>query len=213
MVMVKADGRRLLCGVALLAVVGMVSGMTRGAIIVEYTVEITDKTGTPISQADPNDEFKVWVYVKDLRGLGEDGGVWGAWADLEYNPDLVDWEAGTLVIAPFFNMTSPSGTIDEPNRLVDEAGGGDWTDEPGDDVQLLFHVKGRVHDPPPYGVVTFSLNQTEFAVAHETLVFPFTPVPVEDISYGQDTLLVVPEPATLCLLALGGIVALRRRRK
>lgn len=120
----------------------------------------------------PGLEVVAEVYVDDLRSVGATG-VQQAFADLVYDNDLFDWDAVPLEFGP--GITG-SGTIDEPNRQVDEAGGTAAAPPANGDRQLLFRVRGRVKtlaEVPDLGSRTFTigLNQADDRPAHDTKVF------------------------------------------
>ncbi|MCA9204370.1 MAG: gamma-glutamyl-gamma-aminobutyrate hydrolase family protein, partial [Planctomycetales bacterium] len=70
----------------------------------------------------PGSQFIAEVYADDLRAVGANGGVFQGFADLGYDPDLFDWVAGTLTYGSQFTANQ-GGSIDDPNQLVDGAGG------------------------------------------------------------------------------------------
>jgi len=203
----------------------VLASQVQGAIKAGFTVQIVDTADNPIAQVVAGQQFKAKVYVQDLRGLGATGGVFSAFADLTYDLDYMDWVVTgsptpapqpTIQVAPFF-ANFLSGTIDEPNRLVDEAGGMGGFTPPGDAMQLLFTITGEVplSNTGPLTAVTFAANPAEGATLDLSLYGLGTALDrINEATYGTAQLMVpTPEPGTLGLLAFGVLMGLSRRRK
>ena len=153
-------------------------------LAVAYTLVVEGPGGVVARQdslgryrLNPGDSFTVEVYANDMRsGVGALGGVEAAYADLRYSPNLLNWTAGSLQIAPRFDK-STSGTIDAPNQQVDEAGGAfdlalNGSHYPGAGTpQLLFTVAGQVSAAAAHGsTVTLGLDAADVA-GHDTMVY------------------------------------------
>ena len=145
---------------------------------VSYTIVLTNAAGAELSRdeggrysAAAGAEITAQVFVDDRRAAGAAGGVRAAFADLTYSNDLMDWDVNSLVIAPGFS-TSRSGTVDEPNSLVDEAGGVGSVAPGSDPAQLLFSVRGVISPSAPAGAMfDVDLGPADILPAHQTLVF------------------------------------------
>ncbi|MEX2142880.1 MAG: NF038122 family metalloprotease [Pirellulales bacterium] len=110
------------------------------------------------------------VYVDDNRTIGA-AGVRQAFADLVYDNDLIDFDPATLEFGPTFT-SGRAGTVDEPNQIVDEAGGVAPSAPGNANRQLLFRVRGTVKATAlPEQILTLSLNPADASPAHDTLLF------------------------------------------
>lgn len=153
-------------------------------LAVAYTLVVKGPSGTVARQdslgryrLNPGDSFTVEVRANDVRsGVGANGGVQAAYADLRYDPSLLNWTAGSLQIAALFDK-STAGTIDAAHQLVDEAGGAfdlalNGSHYPGAGTpQLLFTVAGQVSAAATHGsTVTLALDSADVA-GHDTMVF------------------------------------------
>ena len=214
---IESGSTRLLSFAVVMLMVFFSAGVLQGAIV-EYTVVVTDMSSVELAKdgsgnyiVSPGQNFLAEVWVDDLRPVGTSGGVFAAYTDLVYDVDEIDFVSGTLVIDSFFNF-SQSGTINDPGQEVDEAGGFDgFTASGADPAQLLFTVQGQVHGGATLAnPITIQTNAAEDSPSHDTLVFGLD-TPVTNIAYGSAT--IVPEPVSLCLLTLGGLAAVLRRRK
>ena len=125
----------------------------------------------------PGDSFTIEVRANDVRpGAGANGGVQAAYADLHYDPNLLNWTAGSLQTAPLFDK-STSGAIDAAHQQIDEAGGAfdlalNGSHYPGAGTpQLLFTVAGQVSAAAPHGsTVTLGLDPAD-VTGHDTMVY------------------------------------------
>jgi hypothetical protein len=131
------------------------------------------------------------VYVDDNRTIGA-AGVRQAFADLAYDNDLIDFDPATLEFGPTFT-SGRTGTVDEANQIVDEAGGIAPVQPQSADRQLLFRVRGTVK-PDALAEQTFnlSLNPADQSPAHDTLLFGATQ-PVQ-ASYEIEPIVVKANP-------------------
>ena len=182
---------------------------------VAYTLVLRNPSlaGTPEFSRDSNGKYRIpaganfvaEVFVDDLRAAGAAGGVFGAFADLMYSPDLVAWTAGSLTFGSQFT-TVQSGTINEAGQLVDEAGG---TINPvgavpvgSDPAQLLFRVNGTISPTATLGAaINIALDAADAVGTHPTIVFGInTEVPA---SYETEQIIVGEarpwqNPANIC---------------
>ncbi len=187
---------------------------------VEYALRLTDLGGAELPQdmhgnyvGLPGVRYNAEVWVDDLRSVGASGGVYAGYIDLVYDKDLVDWIGGSIVYDPddpgFKNGLS--GTVDEPNRLLDELGAfqSSFTPPGADPAQYLcrvtFEVKAGLTE---LDTVLFSLDAADLSPAHDTLVYGSND-PVSAISFGSAPL-VVPEPGSMLLLGVASLGLLSR---
>ena len=151
---------------------------------VAYTLVVKGPSGVVVRQdslgryrLNPGDSFTIEVCANDVRsGAGANGGVQAAYVDLHYDPNLLNWTAGSLQNAPLFDK-STSGVIDAAHQQIDEAGGGfdfalNGSHYPGAGTpQLLFTVAGQVSATAAHGsTVTLSLDTADVA-GHDTMVY------------------------------------------
>jgi hypothetical protein len=127
------------------------------------------------------------VYVDDNRSAGASG-VRQAFADLVYDNDLIDFDPASLEFGPTFT-SGRTGTVDEANRTVDEAGGIASVQPPNANRQLLFRVRGTVkQNAQADQTFTMSLNPADDLPAHATLLFN-NALPIQ-ASYDSETIVV-----------------------
>ncbi len=138
----------------------------------------------------PNLQFTAEVYVDDQRTVNA-AGVRQAFADLVYDNDLIDWNVGSLSFGASYS-SGQTGAIDEPNQLVDEAGGIAPV-QTGGTRQLLFRVNGTVKSAALRDqTFILSLNPADASPAHDTLLFGAAQPVVA--SYDSETVVVQPNP-------------------
>ncbi len=209
MVMVRADGRRLLCGVALLAVVGIVGGTTKGALItlsLEFTdlggTEITDVTGDGVPDIGPGSDFENLGFILHILVDGPAAGVTGGKVNISMSPDI-EFVVDSFTLNPTLQFFTNGSIHDTAPQLL-EAGGATFDSGFCADEDWWLEVTMTANSTP--GIMDFTTAQGEtFAI--------YGAGNTSDVDWGTGSLNVTPEPTSLCLLALGGILALRRRRK
>ena len=153
--------------------------------VVEYTVEVTDLYGSPVTLVVAGQEIHLAVYADDLRSAGPLGGVYAGYVDLEYDFDLIDLDGATIEYGLGFADAS-AGTILQGDGLIDEAGGAgaDPASPAGADRQLLFSVVGTVATVAAGANIHLSINPAEGA-GHETRLYGLEQaVPAGAITYG-----------------------------
>lgn len=176
--------------------------------IVQFRLETTDLAGIPVAQVAVGDQFQLRAYVQDVRMDAPYPGVGVAFLDVTYDAAL------GLAIGPVVHSAdypnAPSGSTAIPG-IVDEAGGLQTFPGPlGPDERLLFSVLFRADLA---GIMHFASDPADVLPNHFTATWePVAVVPIDEIIYGSASLAIVPEPAGMALLALGGcLVALLRR--
>lgn len=120
--------------------------------VVAYTIVLTDASGTELTKdldgrylVRPGETVIAEVYVQDQRTVGASGGVFSAYADLLSSNGVLVFNAGSFEIGGSFPNVQ-SGTVDNVNHLIDEAGGTATAGAPTGSLQpqLLFRVSGTM---------------------------------------------------------------------
>lgn len=140
-----------------------------------------------------------------------------SWDGLSDPPDLwtLSVEGGPTLLHTTFS--NPLHSVDTPQSYPDEYGacvhpaqtGASEIDTLGYPVNFGDSVYHLIYSLPHTGdSVTFRFVANGFTGSP-------LPYGIDDESWGLDnvTVMAIPEPATLSLLALGGVLALRRRRR
>jgi hypothetical protein len=147
---------------------------------VAYTIVVTNSAGQELGKDEQGrylilpgmSQVRVEVYVDDLRSMGNAGGVFSAFADLQYSPDLLDLLQSSLAVGDLFKVAR-TGTVNEGLQLLDEAGGTSDSVNPvgADPRQLLFRIVADLNlGALPGSVINLALNAAE-ELAHGTLVY------------------------------------------
>ena len=166
----------------------------------------TETLGPDTLTIGPGDPFVIEVWVSDVADDGQVRGITGAFVDITWDLPLA--EAGPIV--DFVNHDFPywlfqEGTSDNPNRTVWNFG--------GNTVDLC----GYGLDPNwvRVGFVNFTATGPGFIHFDASMglggIGVYGDVPGEIEFHGTCHVL-SPEPASLVLLALGGLLVTRRRR-
>ena len=106
------------------------------ANLMAITTTFSDNTGTPISVLQTGQPFRINVLAQDLRATGTQQGVLSAFADVLYDTSLADIDG---LVHTFDDFST--GTIDEFNGEVDEAGGLEYGGPTSRQPQLLFYLE------------------------------------------------------------------------
>ena len=137
------------------------------------------------------------VWVRDVSGAPV--GISGGFLDLTYEGSHVTFSAlnhGAIY------TTLAGGTINNPGGLIDDFGGVTFDSNKGDDEWALL------------GYLTFGWDGTRTVVASAAGDPQFARSGTgQNVDWGVVNLdtVVIPEPTTLVLLAIGSLVAVRRR--
>lgn len=170
---------------------GMITGLDALNIInqlndpvqVSIRLAVTDTNGTPITQISAGGQFLLKVFVKDLRGVGADGGVFQAYTDVTFDSALAH-VTGSVV---FNNPPYGSGQLFDTGTpgLINETGALDGLDPLGDSERLLFSVPMQASGA---GTLVFQADPADGA-GHDVLLYGLNQaVPPADIDYGSATL-------------------------
>ena len=201
--MLKMEGR-LLCGVVFLAVVGMVNGMARGATI-DLSVDfwdtagnaLTDTTGDGIPDVDFAQQFKGYIWAQAATPIAT------AYFDVNYNSDLIN--ATSVDLESILNFFPETGTFSAGD--ISLVGGGNVSGFSGGAKVKI----GTINFTSLSKVGTADISLV-FTTDDECALVGGGALLEGEIGFGSTQVSVLPEPASLCLLALGGTVALRRRK-
>ena len=208
--MLKMEGRLLLCGVAFLAVVGMVNGMAKGAVIT-VSLQFTDTVGNPITSVDPSvDPNFILIAMAECT---DSRGINGGTVDVTVAPDFVTF--GSITVSTNLPLFQSGLTQNTPAQLDNVGGAVMMVMPPADPypfgyatAEEMFRVTGLVDVNAPNGTVmhfTTAVGSPGFAITGAGSI--------SDVDWGDGDLNVIPEPASLGLLTVGWIVALRRRKR
>ncbi len=150
----------------------------------QYTLETQDLSGNPISSVAVGEDFKLAVYVQDVRVPPEvlGGGVFSAYTNILYNGSLASTDSSqSIVYGDFFNFVR-TGDLSTPGQI---SGAGATTTNgtpPGTDQQFLFSV--IVHADAA-GTVNFT-SSIDTAAGHDTLLYGSdVSTPEADIDFGR----------------------------
>ena len=162
-----------------------------------------------ITTADVDDTFYAEVWLRDI---GTVRGISGGTVDITYTTAYAN--AVAVNNGGVYNVLA-TGTINESDGLVNNLGGGTFNMDEGETqwvrlgyIEMSYESSGAVtfilgYDLPPAPPGT--TNGLFAEVGGGTIAWA-------DINF-TGTPATVPEPASLCLLAVGGVFALRRRRR
>ena len=163
--------------------------------IVDLRLDVTDLNGAPISTIAVGGQFQLRGYVKDLRAVRPNQGVFAAYQDVLYNSSLVSPKAKSVTAADPLGFEVIFGTNykqvisgDITNKgIINEIGAVQNGNSPlGADEQLLFIV---TLDAKAVGTATFIGDPANIKPLHDTLTFdPAAAVGFDLIRFGSDTL-------------------------
>jgi hypothetical protein len=156
--------------------------------VLAVRLEVTDLLGTPITQISQGGDFLLKVYIKDLRDVGSQGGVFSAHLDVTFDPALANVNGGPTFAAPYDQTTFDSSTP----GLLDEAGGIDGLTPLGTAERLLFSIPMRA---TAGGTITFASDPAD-EEGHEMILYGRDDAVLPDeVAFGSVTLEVLPLPA------------------
>ena len=156
--------------------------------IVVFRLATTDALGNVLTEVATGDHFELRVFVQEVNVVPIDG-VFAAYTDVTFDASLAT-TTGTVVHAdPYTNFRS--GDVSTPG-LIDEAGGFDGLDPLGESERLVFSVPMQA---TLAGELTLTADPADEIPAHSVLTFDsVTPIPTDDIEYGETTLTIIFEP-------------------
>lgn len=158
--------------------------------IVSLPLEITDLSGTPITQVSVGQQFQLRGYVQDIRTTGSQLGIYAAYQDVIYSSAFVSPVASTTnplgfqaTFAPNYQNAIEGDVL--TRGLINEIGAVATSNSPdgyGTTKQLLFTVTLTAN---ALGTATFVGDPADISPLHDTLTFqPVTPVPFGQIGFG-----------------------------
>lgn len=134
-----------------------------GDALVEYSLELTDTEGNPISSAIVGDDFVLRVLVEDLRETPK--GAFAAYLDVVWSDNRVEVTGPLTYGTAFPNVHTGSTSTD---NLIDEAGGTGGFNELGGGQFLVFDVPMRAVSA---GAVTMQADSADNSPHTDTLLF------------------------------------------
>ncbi len=153
--------------------------------LVGFRMEITDRSGTPVSSILVGDEFDVRVYVADVAA--EPHGVFAAFIDLLYDQQYVAIDGAMTYGAEYPN--SRTGDLTTPG-VADEIGAVAGTVELGGGEYFLLSVPMQAIRA---GTVAFQSDAADILPAHELLRYGGDFDVLEDeVLYGSTSLTIEP---------------------
>ncbi|MFV1966378.1 MAG: M36 family metallopeptidase [Pirellulaceae bacterium] len=165
----------------------------RPAKEVNYRLEVTNASGTPVSSVLQGDDFQLRIYVQDIRSNPPDlnrMGVFAAYLDVLYDGGLVSTinapnnDFGFAVsFGPEYDENGRSASDQLPN-VIDELGAFQERFEPlGPDEFLLAVVTFDADSP---GTAEFTADPADVTPLHDTLLFEpdEDSIPIDRIALG-----------------------------
>lgn len=168
---------------------------------VNFRLATTDLNNNPITQISAGSNFKLQVFVQDLRTSDGDGdtiderGIFAAYMDLLFNSTLVGPVVSTSNVFGFevsfgsSYVNGLSGNVNTPN-VIDELGAFQGGTVPlGPTERLLATVTFQAKTA---GTAVFNANPADVLPLHDTLLFePTDPVTVPRINLGTASLSII----------------------
>jgi VCBS repeat-containing protein len=163
--------------------------------LVQIRLAATDASGNPIDTVDRGETFELRVFVQDLTGR-DNGGVFAAYLDIEFDPGLVsvDGGIGAVIQGPSYDDNVFAGDLDTAG-LMNEFGTFDGTSPLGPNELLLFRVPMTADAA---GTVNFVPDPADLTPAHYVLVYGTPPGQANGIIAPEDIAFV---PATLTIIS------------
>lgn len=153
--------------------------------LMQFRLEVTDTSGTPISSINVGEDFQLNVYVQDLRAVPY--GVFAAFLDVVYSSQYVAVN-GSLTYGSEYS-TQPLGSVATPG-LIDEAGAVAGLTELNGGEYLLWSLPMTATHA---GTALFTADPSDILPSNEVLLFrDEAGLASEHISYGSTLLTVQP---------------------
>jgi VCBS repeat-containing protein len=147
-----------------LLVLNQLNGEGEDHDLVQIRLATTDVDGNEITSIDVGQPFQLRAYVQDLTAR-EDGGVFAAYVDVEYNATLASVN-GAVEHGPEYG-NAESGDV-STDGMMDEVGSIDGLDPLGPNELLLFTIPMTTEAA---GSLTFVPSAADLSPAHDVLVF------------------------------------------
>lgn len=182
--------RRYLLAAAGIAPLGEDGGFSTAAanLTVQFRLEATDLSGTPIPSIEMGSPFILRAYVQDVRAETETPGIFSGYLDILFD-ELLGQPTGPVTFAPEFTNVQ-SGDLSTPG-LIDDAGASTGGATNTQDEYFLFSVP---FEALMGGTLTF-VGQPATSVREVTVFGSNEAVPAEQIDYGQVSLDIIAPPA------------------
>lgn len=177
------------------------------AQIVQFRPEVTDASGAPVSSIGLGDSFTFTFFVQDLRAAPQ--GIFSAYTDVFYDEALFAPTGPVTYHDPYLN--GQSGDLTTPG-IMETVGAVDGISVLGGEELPVFSVP--MVSLGVEGIGSFDLAHPDAGAVFATTVFGLNvEVDAADIQFlSADLSVVVPEPGTFGLFAIGAVVLLSRRR-
>ena len=172
--------------------------------MVRITVVPTDLSGNPIISIASGQQFHLEAIVQDIRNPASFPGVFAAYLDVAYNPNLASIATNApFAFGAFFPIEQSSDTT-TPGQILGAGAATTSPTPPGNSPQLLWTVSVTAGAA---GMVTFTPS-FDTMQGHDVLEYGNDfPVTADQIAFVGSTLNVVPEPSSISL-ATFGLIAL-----
>ncbi len=165
--------------------------------IISLPLRVTDLNGAAITQVSVGQQFQLRGYVRDLRTVGTDLGVFAAYQDVIYSsalatpvPSSTNPQGFQVTFAPKYQNFREGdvltrGIINELGAVATSGSAADY----GTAEQLLFTITLTAN---ALGTATFVGDPADISPLHDSLMFqPVTPVPFGNVGYGLTSVTIV----------------------
>lgn len=149
-------------------------------------VRLTDLDGNVIDSVDVGQEFFLQLIGVDARDLSERGGIYSAYADIEFDSSIADFVPGTSIEYDSDFDFLPRGTL--TSGLFNEIGAASSRFSPTnlqDSVMATVRMRA-ISD----GSLTFTTNPADVSANETLLFFNNDRLPAGSVNYGSTTLTV-----------------------